>query len=67
MTDAAKITEKYRRTNLGKMEIELTVNDPKAYTVPFTVKLNQSLVADTELVDYVCQDNEKSLQHFVFK
>jgi hypothetical protein len=49
------------------MEIELTVNDSKAYTAPFIVKLNQSLVADTELVDYICQDNEKSLQHFVFK
>jgi hypothetical protein len=67
MTDAAKIIERYRRTNFGKMEIELTVNDPKAYTAPFTVKLNHFLMADTELVDYICQDNEKSLQHFVTK
>lgn len=67
MTDAAKTIERYRRVNFGKMTIELTVNDPKAYTAPFTVTLNHFLAPDTELVDYICQDNEKSRQHFVIK
>ena len=48
----------------GKLEIELTVNDPKAYTAPWTIKLNQFLRPDTELLDYVCLENEKDSQHY---
>ena len=65
MTDAAKMTEKFRRVNYGKLEIELTVDDPKAYTAPWTVKLNHFIVLDTELLDYICLENEKSLSHLV--
>ncbi|MBV9505079.1 MAG: hypothetical protein JO323_08760 [Acidobacteriia bacterium] len=67
LTSAAKMTERFRRVNFGKLEIEITVDDPKAYTRPWTVKLNQFLVVDTELLDYVCLENEKSLTHFVGK
>jgi hypothetical protein len=67
MTDAAKVTERFRRVNYGKLEIEVTVDDPKAYTNPWTVKLNHSIVADTELVDYNCLENEKDVQHLVGK
>ena len=63
LTESARITERYRRLNFGKLEIELTVNDPKAYTAPWTVKLNQFLTPDTELLDYVCLENEKDAQH----
>jgi hypothetical protein len=59
MTDAAKITERFRRVNFGHMEIELTVDDPKAYTKPWTVKLNQVIKLDTDLLDFVCNENEK--------
>jgi len=67
MTDAAEMTERYRRVNYGKMRIDLTINDPKAYTKPWTVTLNQVLVLDTELLDYICLENEKSVAHMVGK
>jgi hypothetical protein len=65
MTDAAKLTERFRRVSYGKLEIEITVDDPKAYTAPWTVKLNHSIVLNTELLDYTCLENEKSLAHIV--
>jgi hypothetical protein len=65
LTDAAKITERFRRVNYGKLEIEITVDDPKAYTAPWTVKLNQFIALDTDLLDYVCVENEKDVKHLV--
>ena len=59
MTDAAIVTERFRRLNYGRLEIEITVDDSKAYTKPWTIKLNQSLVLDTELLDFICNENEK--------
>jgi len=67
MTDAAKITERFRRVNYGKLEIEITVDDPKAYTAPWTVKLTHSLKLDSELLSYICMENEKSIAHMVGK
>jgi len=67
MTSAARITERIRRRNFGSIDVEFTVDDPKAYTKPWTVMLKQSIVVDAELVDEVCLENEKSLQHLVGK
>ncbi|HXD75453.1 MAG TPA: hypothetical protein VN628_17025 [Vicinamibacterales bacterium] len=64
MTAAATITERFRRPNFGSLEIALTVDDPKAYTRPWTVTMKQVYVADSELLDYVCAENEKSVRHF---
>jgi len=63
LTEAAKITERFHRLNFGQLEIELTVDDPKAYTKPWTIKLNQTIRLDTDLLDYVVNENEKDLQH----
>jgi hypothetical protein len=67
LTGSAKITERFRRLNYGNMEVEVTVDDPKAYTKPWTVKLNQSIVLDTDLLEYVCLENEKDVGHIVGK
>jgi hypothetical protein len=67
LTDAAKVTERFRRLNYGNMEIEVTVHDPKAYTKPWTVKVNQYIVLNTELLDYICVENEKDVSHMVGK
>jgi hypothetical protein len=67
LTDAARITERYRRVNFGRMEIELTVHDPKAYTRSWTFKLIHKIVLDTELMDYICVENEKDAPHLVGK
>jgi hypothetical protein len=65
LTESAEMTERFRRVNYGKLEIEITVNDPKAYTRPWTVTMNHFIVLDTELLDYICVENEKDLIHIV--
>jgi hypothetical protein len=67
LTGAAKVTERFRRPNFGKLEIEITVDDPKAYTAPWTIKLSQPIVVDTELLDYICAENEKDTPHYTAK
>jgi hypothetical protein len=64
LTEAGKITERFRRVNFGRLEIRITVDDPKAYTAPWTVQLNQFLVLNTDLLDYICLENEKDAPHF---
>ncbi|HEV3334396.1 MAG TPA: hypothetical protein VG096_25590 [Bryobacteraceae bacterium] len=67
LTDKAKMTERFRRVNYGTLEIEFTVDDPKAYTKPWTVRLNQSIALNTELMDWICLENEKDFPHLVGK
>jgi hypothetical protein len=63
MTSEAKVTERFRRPNFGNLEVEITVDDPKAYTRPWTVKLNQRIYPDTELIEFICQ--ERDAAHYV--
>jgi hypothetical protein len=65
MTDAAKMTERFRRVNFGRMEIEITVEDPKAYTKPWSVQLNQTIKLDSDLLDFICAENEKDSPHLI--
>lgn len=67
LTDAAKMTERIRRPNYGTLEVQLTVDDPKAYTKPWTIQLNQAIVLNTDLLDYICLENEKDSSHLVGK
>ncbi|HLI85320.1 MAG TPA: hypothetical protein VKV17_15485 [Bryobacteraceae bacterium] len=67
LTDAAKMTERFRRANFGNLDIEVTIDDPKAYTRPWTVKLHQMLMPDTDLLEYYCQENEKDNRHIQAK
>lgn len=59
MTDAAKWTERFRRPTYGTLEIDITVDDPKAYTQPWTVRVNQRLVPDSELIEFICDENQQ--------
>jgi hypothetical protein len=63
MTSAATMTERLRRPNYGTLEVEITVDDPKVYTRPWTVSMKQEIMLDTELIDEICLENEKSWQH----
>ena len=62
-TEKLHMTERIRRPDYGHIEIELTVNDAKAYTRPWTVHMKQQIVVDTDLVDEICLENEKSSKH----
>jgi hypothetical protein len=64
-TEALRVTERYTRKDFGHMEIRITYADPKAYTRPWTITLQAQLMADTELLENVCNENDKSSrQHF---
>jgi hypothetical protein len=63
LTESGHMTERFRRVNYGNLEIEITVDDPKAYTKPWTVKVNQRIMLNTELIEFVCQENEKDVPH----
>ena len=67
LTDQARTIERIRRVNYGNLEVEITVDDPKAYTKPWTVTRNLFLVINTELLDYICNENERDLKHLVGK
>jgi len=61
MTSAATLTERIRRPNYGTLEIDFTVDDPKAYTKPWTVRLRQTIVVDSDLIDEICLEGVKPL------
>jgi hypothetical protein len=63
LTNAARVSERFRRPNFGTLEIEATVNDPKAYTRPWSLKMVDKIVLNTELMDEVCLENEQSARH----
>ncbi len=49
------------------MDLEITIDDPGAYTKPWTVKESPTLAADTELLEFVCSENEQDIKHMVTK
>jgi hypothetical protein len=63
VTEAGKVREQIRRPDFGHLEIRVTVDDPKAYTKPWTVTLKERIVVDTDLIDEICLENEQSLKH----
>jgi hypothetical protein len=62
-TSGARITERFRRPTFGRIEIDVTIDDAKAYTRPWTVRVNWRLGADEELIEFICQENNLSIQH----
>ncbi len=65
-SDALHVTERYRRKDFGHIDLQITIDDPKMYTKPWTATVPYNLVPDTELIEYVCE-NEKDLAHLVGK
>lgn len=66
-TDALHVTERFRRTKFGHLEIQSIIDDPKAYTKPFTVTQKLHLLADSEILENICNENEKDAPHLVGK
>ena len=57
-TESLRITERFRRRDFGHMDFEITIDDPKVFTRPFTIKTERLLAPDTDLLEDVC-DNER--------
>jgi hypothetical protein len=66
-TESLHLIERYRRLDFGHMNIEITIDDPKAYKKPWTVIIGAELFPDTDLIEYVCGENEKDVSHLVGK
>ena len=67
ITSGGKMIERFRRVDYGTLEIEITLDDSKTFTKPWTVKLNQRLMPNTELIEFICQENNRSTLHLVGK
>jgi hypothetical protein len=65
LTETGKMTERWTRPTFGSMQIDVTIEDPKAYTRPFTVRMNHRLMPDTELMEFVCE--ERDAPHYLGK
>jgi len=64
-SEAMRLTEKYRRRDVGHLDVEITVDDSKSYDKPFTIKVTHLLQADTDILEYVCNENEKDRVHLI--
>jgi hypothetical protein len=67
LTNSGKMIERFRRPDYGHLNIDVTIEDPKAYTKPFTVRVQQKIMPDTELIEFICSENEQSDAHLVGK
>jgi hypothetical protein len=66
-SEALHLTERFHRLDFGHMEVRLTIDDPETYTRPFTIKLRQRLLPDTDLLESFCAENEKDVGHLESK
>jgi hypothetical protein len=60
---ALRVEERYHRRDFGHLGVEMMFDDPKIYTRPFTIKITQRLLADSDILEYVCNENEKDRAH----
>jgi hypothetical protein len=66
-TEALHVVERFRRQNFGNLEIQITIDDPMAYLKPWTVTENAKILPDDELLELICNENEKDVPHLVGK
>jgi hypothetical protein len=64
-TDALRVTERFRRLSVGRIQLEMTFDDPKTYAKPWTIGVDVDLMPDTELLENVCNENEKDRHRLV--
>ena len=62
-TEKLHVTERYTRKDFGHMDLEITIDDPGAYTRPWKVKQDLTLLTDTELLEFICNENNRDLEH----
>jgi hypothetical protein len=66
-TEALRMTERYRRRDFGNLDVQVTLTDPAVYARPFTVAVRAELAADTELLEWVCNERGSGIEHWVGK
>ena len=66
-SDALHLTERFRRRDFGHMDLEMIIDDPKVYTKAWTITAEMALQPDTELLEFICEENEKDAARMVGK
>src|SRR5215469_14248601 len=66
-TDALHVTERFRRKDFGHLDIQVTIDDAKAYTKPWTVTYNATLLPEGELMEFICNENNRDIPHLPAK
>jgi hypothetical protein len=64
LTNAGRMIERFSRPNFGTLQIDVTIDDPTAYTEPFTTRVNQRILLDEDLIEFICNENEKSVRYY---
>lgn len=62
-SETMHVRERYRRRDIGHMDLEITIDDPRYYTRPYTFQTQLALIPDSEVLEYVCAENEKDRVH----
>jgi hypothetical protein len=62
-SESLRLTERFFRRDFGHLEVQFTIEDPKSYSKPFTIRITETLTPDTELLEYFCTENEKDRPH----
>jgi hypothetical protein len=62
-SEALRIVERYRRRDFGHMDLDMTFDDPPMYTKPFTINVTLELLADADIFEFFCNENEKDRAH----
>jgi len=64
-SESMRVTERYRRRDVGHLDVEITFDDPVVYTKPFAIKVTHLLQADTDILEYFCNENERDQIHLI--
>ena len=62
-SEALHVVERFRRRDFGHVDVQVTIDDPKIYTKPFSVKLTELLLPDSDILEYFCNENERDGSH----
>jgi hypothetical protein len=63
VSESMHVQERFSRRDFGHMDLQITIDDPKMYTKPFTFKVTQLLLPDSDIFEYFCTENEKDRAH----
>jgi hypothetical protein len=61
-SDALRVQERFHRRDFGHLDVDVTIDDPKTFTKPFTIRFTERLVPDTEILEYFCLENSRPIQ-----
>jgi hypothetical protein len=64
-TDAPRVTERFQRRDFGHMDLDITMTDAKAYTKPWLIEIHPHLLPDNELLEWICLEGNRGMEHMV--